>query len=116
MKLRSTSFPVVLFYFCFFFADIVFSELVVRFHAFGFESGIPIFMILFALGTALLLAAVCAALGDRARKIASYILAILLLIVFAVQMVYYTFCDSFMSIAPLPRSLQNGEWLIFQYK
>lgn len=99
MKLRSTSFPVVLFYFCFFFADIVFSELVVRFHAFGFESGIPIFMILFALGTALLLAAVCAALGDRARKIASYILAILLLIVFAVQMVYYTFCDSFMSIA-----------------
>ena len=99
MKQKSTSFSVVLFYFCFFFADIVFSELVVRFHSLGIDSGIPIFMILFALGAALLLAAVCAAFGNTGRRIASFIFTVLLLLIFAVQLVYYTFCDSFMSVA-----------------
>lgn len=99
MKQKSTSLSVVLFYFCFFFADIVFSELVVRFYSLGLDSGIPIFMVLFALGTALLLAAVCATFGNMGRKIVSFIFAALLLIIFAVQLVYYTFCDSFMSIA-----------------
>lgn len=98
MKPKSTSFSVVLFYFSFFFLDIVFSELVVRFHSLGFESGIPIFMILFALSTALLLAAACSAFGMRGRRIFSFVLTAILLLIFAVQLVYYSFCNSFMSV------------------
>ncbi len=101
MKLRSTSFPVVLFYFCFFFTDIVFSELIVRLYTLGSDSGIPIFMILFALSMALLLSLICAAFGKTVRKILSFVLTVALLLIFAVQLVYYTFCDSFMSIAQI---------------
>ena len=101
VKLRSGSFPVVLFYFCFFFADIVFSELIVRIYTLGSDSGVPIFMILFALGMALLLSVICAAFGKTVRKILSFVLTVALLLVFAVQLVYYTFCDSFMSIAQI---------------
>lgn len=88
----------MLFYFCFFFVSIVYSELVVRFSSLGFESGIPVFMILFALSTAVLLGGICALCGAKARKVVSIILSMLLLLIFAVQLVYYRFCDSFMSV------------------
>ena len=98
MKNKFAPYRTVLFYFCFFFADIVFSELCVRFYTLGFGSGIPVFMLLFALGTSLLLGAVCAALGKKARGVVSFLFSLILFIIFVVQLVYYTFCDSFMSV------------------
>lgn len=98
MKLKFAALKTSLFYFCFFFADIVFSELCVRFYTLGSDGGFPIFMLLFALGTSLILAAICAALGKKARKVVSFLLSFILFIIFVVQLVYYTFCDSFMSV------------------
>lgn len=98
MKMKLASFKTVLFYFAFFFADIIFSELIVRRRTVGFSDGFPVFMLLFSISTAFLLAALCAALGKKVRRIVSFIFAILLFVIFIVQLVYYTFCDSFMSV------------------
>lgn len=98
MKTKFASFKTVLFYFAFFFADIVFSELIVRWRTVGFGDGFPVFMLLFSVSTAFLLAALCSALGEKARRIVSFVFAILLFVIFIVQLVYYTFCDSFMSV------------------
>lgn len=98
MKVKLGMCKTALFYFLFFFADIIFSEIVVRFFSLGTDSGIPIYMILFAVSTAFLLAALCSALGKKGGRILAFIFTALLLIIFAVQLVYYCFCDSFMSI------------------
>ncbi len=97
MKLKFASFRVMLLYSLFFFVNIVYSELVVRFNSLGFDSGMPVFMIMFALSAAFLLGGICVLCG-KAKKLISFIFSILLLIIYAVQLVYYCFCDSFMSV------------------
>lgn len=97
--MRFRSFSVTLFYAAFFFIDIVFSECIVRLFTVGFADGFPFFMPLFAVGIAFLLGSICGAFGKKWRTFFSFLFAILLLLIFAVQLVYYTFCDSFMSIA-----------------
>ncbi|MBQ8837344.1 MAG: LTA synthase family protein [Clostridia bacterium] len=101
MKTKFASLKTTLFYFCFFFADIVFSELCVRFFTLGFDGGFPIFMPLFAIGTSMLTAAICSVLGKKARTAVSFLFAILLFIIYIVQLVYHTFCDSFMSVVQI---------------
>lgn len=98
MNNKLASFKTMLFYFLFFFADIVFSESIVRWRTIGFSDGFPVFMLLFSVSTAFLLAALCAAFGKKARRIVSFSFSVLLFIIFIVQLVYYTFCDSFMSV------------------
>ena len=98
MRKKLASLPVLLFYFCFFFADIVFSELIVRYYTIGFADGFPYFILLFALSTALLLAVLPTLFPGTARTVIALLLTVALLLIFAVQLVYYTFCDSFMSV------------------
>ncbi len=88
-------------YFLYFFLNIVFSELTVRFFSLGVKSGVPIFMVLFALSTAFLLSSVCTLFGKKARTVLSFVFSAALFIVFAVQLVYYRFCNSFMSVIQL---------------
>ncbi len=101
MKRKFASFPVVLFYFCFFFADIVLSELIVRAYTLGFDDGFPIFMLLFALSLSMFFCMICTLFSGKGRTIAAFVIGALLFLLYAVQLVYYTFCDSFMSVAQI---------------
>ncbi len=101
MKIKFAPFRLVLSYFCFFFADILISELTVRFFTLGFTAGFPGYIILFSISLAFLFATICAALKNKARTIASFVIASFAFLLFAVQFVYYNFCDSFMSIAQI---------------
>nr|MBQ5811002.1 LTA synthase family protein [Clostridia bacterium] len=98
MKTKRLAYIPALFYPCFFFLNIVYSELVVRFSSLGFDSGAPVFMILFALAAALFLGGICALCGKKSSKVIAFLFSIILLIIYAVQLVYYCFCDSFMSV------------------
>ena len=98
MRIKTANVKTLLFAFAFFYVDIIFSELVVRANTIGFADGFPIFMLLFSLSLAFLCATLTAAVGVKARKTVSFVLAFLLFLIFIVQLVYYTFCDSFMSV------------------
>lgn len=98
MKNKSASFSAMLFYSVFFFISVVYSELIVLYSSLGFEVGLPIYMIMFALSISFLLGGICAFCSARARKTLSLIFTLILLIIYAVQLVYYRFCDSFMSV------------------
>lgn len=98
MKIKFASLSAMLFYFIFFFADIVFSEWTVRLFTLGAEAGFPVFLHLFAIAIAFLLAAITAACKKRVRTVVSFVFTALLFLLYIVQLVYYTFCDSFMSI------------------
>ena len=98
MKTKNSHYMTTLFYSCFFFLNILYSELVVRFSSLGFDSGVPVFMVLFALSFALLFGGICALCGKKGGKVVSIIFTLLLLVIYAVQLVYYCFCDSFMSV------------------
>ncbi|MBR5539325.1 MAG: sulfatase-like hydrolase/transferase [Clostridia bacterium] len=98
MKNKSVSFSAMLFYSLFFFISVVYSELVVLYFSLGFEIGLPIYMIMFALSLSFLLGGICALCSIRARKTLSLIFTLILLIIYVVQLVYYRFCDSFMSV------------------
>lgn len=98
MKIKFASFSAVLFYFVFFFADIVFSEWIVRLYTIGTEAGFPLFLHLFALAIAFLLGSITAACGKKTRTAVSFTFTVLLFVLYIVQLVYYTFCDSFMSV------------------
>lgn len=100
MKLSFAHFKSALFYSVFFFISIVYSEFVVLISSLGFEVGFPIYMVLFALSISLLLGGICALCG-KAQKIVSLVFSLVLLIIYAVQLVYYRFCDSFMSVIQL---------------
>ncbi len=101
MKLDFETLKTKAVYFLYFFLNIVFSELVVRFFSLGVKSGVPIFMVLFALSTAFLLSSVCTLFGKKTRCVLSFVFSTALFIIFAVQLVYYRFCDSFMSVIQL---------------
>ena len=90
----------VIFYTLFFFLSIAYSELTVRAFTIGFDGDFPIFMLMFALAIALLLCGICVLCG-KAGRIVSVIFSFILLLIYAVQLVYYAFCDSFMSVVQL---------------
>lgn len=98
MKFKFASVSAMLFYFVFFLADILLSEWVVRLFTLGTGASFPIFLHLFAIAIALFLAIIPAACGKRMRIAVSFTLAALLFLLYIVQLVYYTFCDSFMSV------------------
>ena len=101
MKLKLAPYRLVLFYFCFFFADLLLSELTVRFFTLGFMAGFPGYVILFSISIAFIFATICSALKPKARKIVSFVISSLAFIIYAVQLVYHRFCDAFMSIAQI---------------
>lgn len=110
MKIKFASFSAMLFYFTFFFADILYSELIVRLYTLGAAAGSPVFMLLFSVSIAFLLGGIVAACGRKTRIAVSFTFATLLFLLYIVQLVYYTFCDSFMSIVQVSMggdALQN---------
>ena len=101
MKIKFSDFSSLIFYFCYFFLNIVISEVIVRALTIGFEVGFPGFMVLFAVSLALLFGGICAAFDGKARTVISFIFSIFIFIVMAVQLVYHGFCGSFMQVAQL---------------
>ena len=101
MKLKFSDFSSLIFYFCYFFLNIVFSEVVVRALTIGFSAGFPWFMVLFAVSLAFLFGTVCAATGGKVRTVISFVFSFFIFIVMAVQLVYHGFCGSFMQVAQL---------------
>ena len=101
IKPMKKHFSAVLFCFLYFFIDIVFSEFALRFSTKGFSDGFPIFMILFATSTAFLLAGVCAAFAGKVRTVLIFIFSAVMYIIFAVQLVYHSFCGSYMQLAQI---------------
>lgn len=117
MKLRLSDFSSFLFYYCFFFSNIVFSEFLVRFMAIGFSGRFPFFIVLFASSLAVIPAIVCGALNGKARSILSYVFSVITALIMCVQLVYHGFCGSFMQIAQLAMggdamtAFGNAMWL-----
>lgn len=101
MKLKFLISKINIVYFICFFADILFSELVVRIFTLGFKSGFPIFMILFAVSIAFLLATLCSVIKGKARGITTIAISVALMLIYSVQLVYFCFCDSFMSVVQI---------------
>lgn len=95
------SFPVFTFYTIFFFLNILFSECVVRLATVGFADGFPFFLLPFSLSIAVLLGVLASVFGKRGRTAFAFVCTVLLLLFYAVQLVYYTFCDSFLSVVQL---------------
>ncbi|MBQ8836179.1 MAG: sulfatase-like hydrolase/transferase [Clostridia bacterium] len=101
MRIKFSDFSSLIFYFCYFFFDIVISEVIVRAYTIGFSVGFPWFMLLFAISLALFFGGICAAAGSKARTAVSFIFSAFIAIVMAVQLVYHGFCGSFMQVAQL---------------
>ncbi len=99
-KVNITVFSATILFFWYFFASIVYSELLLN----AFTIGIPTFpwyMILFSFSIALLLAIVCSAFDGKVRAVLSYIFSVSIFLIFATQLVYHGFCGSFMQVAQL---------------
>lgn len=94
-------FSSLIFFFCYFFINIIYSELLLNAFTISFSNGFPWFMLAFSLNLAFLLAIICSVLGGIARTIVSFVFAVILYIIFAVQLVYHGFCNSFMQVAQL---------------
>lgn len=105
MKFSFSSFKRLIFYFAFFFVNIVFSEFVVRFATLGFKSGFPIFMILFSVSIAFLLSIICSIFKKSVGKILSFVFSSLLIIIFSTQVVYHQFADTFLSVTQIGADL-----------
>lgn len=101
MKIKFAHLSTALFYFCFFFADIVISEFIVRFFTLGFKEIFPVFMILFAISISVFLALICASLKEKPRKIVAFVFVGFICLFLSTQLVYHNFCGSFMSIAQI---------------
>lgn len=104
MNIKSRNFAQfssLIFFFCYFFINIIYSEILLNAFTINFSNGFPWFMLAFSISLAFLLAIICSALGGIARKIVSLVFAVILYIIFAVQLVYHGFCNSFMQVAQL---------------
>lgn len=101
MKLNFTPFKRLVFYLVFFFTNIIFSEFIVRVYTLGLKTGFSVYIVLFAVSLALLLAISCSAFSKKAGRIICFVLTSILFLIYAVQLVYYRFCDSFMSVVQL---------------
>ncbi len=89
------------FFFTYFFASIVFDEILLNAFTVAFSAGFPFYMFLFSLNISFLLALICAPFGAKARTVISFVLATLIYLIFAIQLVYHGFCTSFLQIAQL---------------
>ena len=101
LNFKWAHFSALIFFFCYFFINIVLSEILVRSFTIGFSEGFPGFMIAFAVSTAILLASICAAFSGKVRTILSFVFSAILFLIFAIQLVYHGFCGSFMQVAQL---------------
>ena len=101
LKPKLSHFSAMLRLFCYFFINIIYSELLTRAFTIGFSSGFPGFMIVFSISIAFLLSCICAAFGGKVRTVLAFVFSSVIYIIFAVQLVYHGFCGSFMQVAQI---------------
>ncbi|MBE6680042.1 MAG: LTA synthase family protein [Ruminococcaceae bacterium] len=87
----------------YFFISIVYSEVILNLFTIGgyTEFSSFLFMFLFSCSISVFLGGICAAFKAKTRTVLSFVFAILLYIIYAIQFVYHGFCHSFMRVAQL---------------
>ena len=88
----------MVFYSLYFFISIMISEIALAISAYGNLSNFTIYTILFTVCSALLFGAICSLFGKKAGRVIAFVITIVLLILYLVQLIYQHTFTNFMSL------------------